>query len=188
MALSGVRSSCDMLARNCDLCRLAASSWRLCSSISRSRRALWMARADWVAKVLSRSMVAEENSPGILRVTASAPLKTLQRQREHRAGARAYHGRSERALVGALGQDVGNLHRLPGDGQPADDALALADGSDPGDGHDPIVQVVGGPEPEFLRLFIVLVHRAAVGAGQLIGPGYDGGEEGVEIQSGADGL
>ncbi len=34
MALSGVRSSWDMLARNSDLCRLAASSWRLLSAIS----------------------------------------------------------------------------------------------------------------------------------------------------------
>ena len=39
MALSGVRSSCDMLARNSDLCRLAASIWRLLSSISRNSRA-----------------------------------------------------------------------------------------------------------------------------------------------------
>ena len=39
MALSGVRSSCDMLARNSDLWRLAASIWRLLSSISRNSRA-----------------------------------------------------------------------------------------------------------------------------------------------------
>jgi hypothetical protein len=31
MALSGVRSSWLMLARNCDLCWLANSSWRLLS-------------------------------------------------------------------------------------------------------------------------------------------------------------
>ena len=51
MALSGVRSSCDMLARNSDLWRLAASICRLLSSISRNSRAFWIARADWVAKV-----------------------------------------------------------------------------------------------------------------------------------------
>ena len=34
MAFSGVRSSWDMLARNSDLWRLAASSWRLLSAIS----------------------------------------------------------------------------------------------------------------------------------------------------------
>ena len=53
IAFSGVRSSCDMLARNSDLCRLAASSWRLLSSISRKSRAFWMANADCVAKVFS---------------------------------------------------------------------------------------------------------------------------------------
>ena len=33
-ALSGVRSSCDMLARNSDLCRLAISSWSVLTSSS----------------------------------------------------------------------------------------------------------------------------------------------------------
>ena len=45
MALSGVRSSWDMLARNSDLCRLAASIWRLLSSISRNSRAFWIAKS-----------------------------------------------------------------------------------------------------------------------------------------------
>ena len=43
MALSGVRSSCDMFARNSDLCWFAISSCRLLSWISRNRRAFWMA-------------------------------------------------------------------------------------------------------------------------------------------------
>src|SRR5262245_25464156 len=43
MALSGVRSSWLMLARNCDLFSLASCSWRLLSSISRNRRAFWIA-------------------------------------------------------------------------------------------------------------------------------------------------
>src|SRR3990172_2309188 len=46
MALRGVRSSWDMLARNSDLCWLASSSCRPLSSISRNRRAFWMAGAD----------------------------------------------------------------------------------------------------------------------------------------------
>ena len=36
IAFSGVRSSCDMLARNSDLCRLAASSSRVFASSSAS--------------------------------------------------------------------------------------------------------------------------------------------------------
>ena len=51
MAFSGVLSSCDMLASNFDLCRLAASISRLFSSISRNSRAFWIAKTDWVAKV-----------------------------------------------------------------------------------------------------------------------------------------
>ena len=37
-ALSGVRSSCDMLARNSDLCRLATSSWRLLLELAEHAR------------------------------------------------------------------------------------------------------------------------------------------------------
>jgi len=43
MALSGVRSSWLMLARNCDLCWLASSSWRLLSWISSNSRTFSMA-------------------------------------------------------------------------------------------------------------------------------------------------
>ena len=65
MALSGVRSSCDMLARNSDLCWLAASSCR-------KSRAFWMASADCVAKVRSRSAVSVGKSPGLFRLTNQA--------------------------------------------------------------------------------------------------------------------
>ena len=58
MALSGVRSSCDMLARNSDLCRLAASICLLLSSISRNSRAFWIAKTDCVAKVFKSSMTS----------------------------------------------------------------------------------------------------------------------------------
>ena len=53
IALSGVRSSCDMLARNSDLCLLATSSWRLLSWISWNSRAFWIAITACSAKVLS---------------------------------------------------------------------------------------------------------------------------------------
>ena len=73
MALSGVRSSWDMLARNSDLCRLATSSWL------EQRRAFWMASADWVAKVRSSSMVSGGKSPGAFRVTARPPSRRPSR-------------------------------------------------------------------------------------------------------------
>ena len=73
IAFSGVRSSWDMLARNSDLWRLAASSCRLLSAISRNRRAFWMAKADWVAKVRSSSTTSGGNSPVAFRMTVRAP-------------------------------------------------------------------------------------------------------------------
>ena len=45
MALSGVRSSWLMLARNCDLCWLAVSSWRLFSWVSSNSRTFSIAIA-----------------------------------------------------------------------------------------------------------------------------------------------
>src|SRR5215471_6083720 len=80
MALSGVRSSWLMLARNWDLCLLASSSSRPLSSISRNRRAFWMARADWVAKVLSSSTISAENSPGVFRMRIRLPMISSSRR------------------------------------------------------------------------------------------------------------
>ncbi len=62
-----------MLARNCDLCWLASSSWRLFSWISRKSRALSTAMADCVAKVSSSRTTLAGNSPGPRRLTTSAP-------------------------------------------------------------------------------------------------------------------
>jgi len=63
-----------MLARNSDLCRLAASSWALLSAISRKSRAFWMARADCVAKVFRTSITSGGNSPGAFRLKDRLPM------------------------------------------------------------------------------------------------------------------
>ena len=73
-AFSGVRNSCDMLARNSDLCRLATSSLRLLCCKARNVRALWIATADWLASVSRRSTVREGNAPVTFRRTSSAPM------------------------------------------------------------------------------------------------------------------
>ena len=67
IALSGVRSSCDMFARNADLCWLAISSWW-------NSWAFCIASADWLAKVVSRSTTCCGNSPGWVRAIAKAPI------------------------------------------------------------------------------------------------------------------
>ena len=66
IAFSGVRSSCDMLARNSLLCRLARSSSRLLISISRNSRAFWIAMADCVANVFRSSITLGSKVPAIL--------------------------------------------------------------------------------------------------------------------------
>jgi hypothetical protein len=73
IAFSGVRSSWLRLARNSLLCRLTTSSCRLFSSISRCRRAFWIARADWLAKVPASSTTLSGNSPGADRATTRPP-------------------------------------------------------------------------------------------------------------------
>ena len=79
IAFSGVRSSWDMLARNSDLWRLAASSCRLLSPISRKRRAFWMARADWVAKVWSSSTISGAKLARRLAAYDQAPMRWSSR-------------------------------------------------------------------------------------------------------------
>src|SRR6516164_8095880 len=61
MALSGVRSSWLMLARNCDLCSLANCSWRFLSWISSNSRTFSIAITAWSAKVVSSSICLSLN-------------------------------------------------------------------------------------------------------------------------------
>ena len=73
IALSGVRSSCDMLARNSDLCLLAISSSRLFAWISLNRREFWIAITAWSAKVFSSVSSLSVNGCGGMRETWSEP-------------------------------------------------------------------------------------------------------------------
>ena len=79
-AFSGVRSSCDMLARNSDLCRLATSTSRVLCSSSWNTRALWIATTDWPARVSRRSTVSSGSAPGTVRRTTSEPKITSSRR------------------------------------------------------------------------------------------------------------
>ena len=79
MALSGVRSSWLMLARNCDLCWLASASWRLFSSISPNNRAFWIAITACSAKVAASStMLLEGTRQAALRRKSSRPKEQPQ--------------------------------------------------------------------------------------------------------------
>ena len=83
-ALSGVRSSCDMLARNSDLCALATSSCRFFSPISRNRCAFWIASADWLANLWSSSRRLDGELPR----AASAARRVPRGSEPRAAGAR----------------------------------------------------------------------------------------------------
>src|SRR6516162_8491809 len=79
MALSGVRSSWLMLARNCDLCWLASASWRLLSCISSNSRTFSMAIAAWSAKVEMSSICLSLNGRTVWRIRARTPIAVPSR-------------------------------------------------------------------------------------------------------------
>ncbi|MBK7473615.1 MAG: hypothetical protein IPI73_26250 [Betaproteobacteria bacterium] len=78
IAFKGVRSSCDMLARNCDFNWLATSSCLPLSSISRNKRAFWTASTDWPDEDCS-SATCRRASPATLRRITSAPITRSSR-------------------------------------------------------------------------------------------------------------
>ena len=102
-----------MLARNSDLWRLAASSCRLLSAISRNSRAFWIARADWVANVVSSAHDFRREVAGRLADDGQGaddlrPPGAAARPRAPDSPARSERV-SHRALVGARDRDVGHV-------------------------------------------------------------------------------
>src|SRR5215471_3159898 len=83
MALSGVRSSWLILARNCDLCWLASSSCRLLSWISSNKRTFSIAIAAWSAKVVaSFDLFVGERPHRVARQHYYANRHTFAQQRD----------------------------------------------------------------------------------------------------------
>ena len=79
IAFSGVRSSCDMFARNCDFSLLASASCSLFAWLSLNSRAFSMARTDCEASVCSSLTIGGANSPDTLRRITSAPVTCSSR-------------------------------------------------------------------------------------------------------------
>ena len=101
IAFSGVRSSCDMLARNCDLCWLATSSCSPFSWISLKSRAFWMASTDCAAKVCRSSTQPRTRRPGGLSVAHRRRPRLTLSSRIHR------HGQAEPGSHGERGGRAG---------------------------------------------------------------------------------
>ena len=113
MAFSGVRSSWLMLARNCDLCWLASSSWRLLSWISSNSRTFSIAITAWSAKVVTSSICLSVNGRTSRAANASTPIGIAFAQQwngEHRAIAGPISGFCP--CVVRVGQDIGDMDRL----------------------------------------------------------------------------
>ena len=111
MALSGVRSSWLMLARNCDLCWLASASWRLLSWISSNSRTFSMAITAWSAKVVTSSICLSVNGRTSARSNDQTPIGTAfaqQRHAEH--GAEAALRVHSRHRVFRIGQHVRHVN------------------------------------------------------------------------------
>ncbi len=123
-ALSGVRSSCDMLARNSDLCWLASASSTLCCSSCWYSRALVSATADWLAKAASSSHVSSLNAPGRLAPhdeRPDDPVGTHERDGDERAPARPVEHGEVRVERPGRGVEVGDLEHPPTARGPADE-------------------------------------------------------------------
>ena len=113
MALSGVRSSWLMLARNCDLCWLASSSWRLLSWISSNSRTFSIAIAAWSAKVATSSICRSVNGSH-LRARSDADDADRNSFAQHRHSEDACESRIFPAppanVYSEVVQHVGDMH------------------------------------------------------------------------------
>ena len=113
MALSGVRSSWLMLARNCDLCWLASASCWLLSWISSNSRTFSIAITAWSAKVVTSSICLSVNGRTSERTIDMTPMGVPSRSngtpsmvRKPPSFMRFGPG------VFRIGQHIGNMDRL----------------------------------------------------------------------------
>ena len=126
MALSGVRSSWLMLARNCDLCWLASASWRLLSWISSNSRTFSIAITAWSAKVVTSSICLSVNGrtvPARQRDHADRGALAQHRHAEHGAHTRQASGSTQRIV--RVGLNIEHLNGFAFEQGPPDDRSAI---------------------------------------------------------------
>ena len=188
-ALSGVRSSCDMLARKSDLCWLVVASSRRCSSSCSYRRAFVRAMADWLAKAVSMSHASSLKAPGISRRTTSAPTIRSGRTRGITTSERHPASNSTRRCgSSSISARSGTCTGIPEVAARPTKRLVDVDA----DRLEPVTDVparaVRRPHPEEPTLLVVLHERPAVGAGELDGVLDDRREHLVRVERRADRL
>src|SRR3989441_11475921 len=91
------------------------------------------------------------------------------------------------ALIRTFLQDIGDLGWLAGLGHLPRDALAFADGRLTEEVHELPLEVLSRPQVELLRLLVVLVDRARVSAGELVGARHYRRQHRLEVQRRAHG-
>ena len=191
MAFSGVRSSCDMLARNSLLCLLAISSCRLFVSISRKRRAFWIAKGglrgeclqeiDHVRRELSNAVPVDDQA-------AQQVILAQERHRHERPMPRSEEHLPGPALVDRRVGDVADLDRLSGHCHSPERTLSLADRRSAQSVDQLVRQPVRGMQVELLSHFVVLVDRPAIHASELRRASDDRGQHGLQVERRADRL
>ena len=186
IALSGVRSSCDMLARNSDLCRLAASICRPLSSISRNSRAFWIAKDRLSRKCFQQlDHLGTKLAGGFSPDNQGADDAVFAQKRNRQAGAKAEarQNLAHARRVNAGLRNIGNLNRLAAGCSAPHHAVAKTRRICPQGDYQFLFHMVRRAQQELFGRFVVFVNRSAVGAAQLHRVGDDTGEHGFKIQS-----
>ena len=188
-ALSGVRSSCDMLARNSDLCRPATSSWRDLllelpehAGVVDGDRRLAGERLEQLGGALGEGT----GDPAAHEQRADDLLLPAQRHDEHRSPAGAREPLDVR--IARLLREIRRALGLPARSGTPDEGLVEMDARRAQGGDELGLGAEAGADLEQLRLLVELEDRAALGAGELHGAGHDRRQHLVEVEARGHGL
>ena len=187
MALSGVRSSWLMLARNCDLCWLASASWRLLSSISLNSCAFSDRQHRLRGEGLEQlDRVLAEIRLAALRRTTSAPT-TLPARSSGTSSAPDSRARRMNSFTGVDGNSrrvgVWRFMRLVAADGRGNFGVHVADRRD-----HLLAHTEGGAELELAAAVVEHVDRAGLGAGNLCRLGDDRVEHRLQVERRVDRL
>ena len=186
-AFSGVRSSCDMLARNSDLCWLTTSSSARLGLELAEQRAFHTASADWLAKVSRNSIVSSEKAPGRLAAhdqRSDDPSPAEHGDGEHRPPAVVVQQLQVRVEVDRV--EVGDRDRMPLQRGPADERGLELDPDPAQLAQELCAARVGAAHGEAPLLLDVLHDRSAVAAREAHGVHDDVREHLVEHEARTD--
>src|SRR6516162_7854480 len=181
MALSGVRSSWLMLETNCDLCSLANWSWRLLSSISRNRRAFWIASLQEMNGTLGKFawlLAPDHERP-------DDALCADQRHDEARPKSGPHCDLSDRAW--RLVADICDLQWLSIVDRPAE-RIGSAGWLASDCRNQLIAQAIRRPHPQRLVQLIKNIDHPSIRIRKLDRLGHDRGQHGLQIEGGVDRL